>query len=121
MATDGFKNTYWLSAPPSAGFRPELDVALTEKVDLAKIIVRTGASDDFQGHHRPKTLLFIFDNGNQFEAQLKNTPDAQTVTIHNGSGCPTLQDRGHRHLRIDQWHRHGAHRDRVLQEEMTDR
>lgn len=86
MATDGFKNTYWLSAPPSADFRPELDVALTEKVDLAKVIVRTGASDNFQGHHRPKTLLFIFDNGNQFEAQLKNTPEAQTVTIHNGAG-----------------------------------
>ena len=86
MATDGFKNTYWLSPPPSDTFRPELDVALTEKIDLAKIIVRTGASDDFQGHHRPKTLLFIFDNGQQFEAQLKNTPDAQTVTIHNGGG-----------------------------------
>jgi hypothetical protein len=86
MATDGFKNTYWLSPPPSDTFRPEIDVALTEKIDLAKIIVRTGASDDFQGHHRPKTLLFIFDNGQQFEAQLKNTPDAQTVTIHNGGG-----------------------------------
>lgn len=86
MATDGFKNTYWLSAPPSEGFRPELDVALTEKVDLAKIIVRTGASDDFQGHHRPKTMLFIFDNGEQYEVQLKNTPDEQKITIHNGSG-----------------------------------
>ena len=86
MATDGFKNTYWLSPPPSADFRPELDVLLTEKVDLAKIIVRTGASDDFQGHHRPKTLLFIFDTGTQDEVQLKNTPEAQTVTIHNGKG-----------------------------------
>jgi hypothetical protein len=85
-ATDGFKNTYWLSPPPTEGFRPELEVFLTEKIDLAKIIVRSGASDDFQGHHRPKTLLFIFDNGNQYEAQLKNTPDAQTVTIKSGKG-----------------------------------
>ena len=86
MATDGFKNTYWLSAPPSDVFSPTLDVTLTEKVNLAKIIVRSGASDDFQGHHRPKTLLFIFDNGQQYEAQLKNTPDEQKITIHNGSG-----------------------------------
>ena len=86
MATDGFKNTYWLSAPPGEGFSPTLDVTLTEKVDLAKIIVRSGASDDFQGHHRPKTLLFIFDNGQQYEAQLKNTPDEQKITIHNGGG-----------------------------------
>jgi hypothetical protein len=93
MATDGFKNTYWLSAPPSDTFRPELDVALTEKVDLAKVIVRTGASDNFQGHHRPKTLLFIFDNGQQYEAQLKNTPDAQTVTIHNGGGVQRFKIR----------------------------
>jgi zinc-ribbon domain len=86
MAVDGFKNTYWLTAPPSDSFRPELDVELTEKVDLAKVIVRTGASDDFQGHHRPKSLLFIFDTGASYEVQLKNTPDAQTVTIHNGKG-----------------------------------
>ncbi|MEP7046516.1 MAG: zinc-ribbon domain-containing protein [Ilumatobacteraceae bacterium] len=84
MAVDGFKNTYWLTAPPTDGFRPELDVQLTDKVDLAKVIVRTGASDDFQGHHRPKTLLFIFDTGASYEVQLKNTPDPQTVTIHNG-------------------------------------
>jgi hypothetical protein len=84
MAVDGFKNTYWLTAPPTDAFRPELDVQLTDKVDLAKVIVRTGASDDFQGHHRPKSLLFIFDTGASFEVQLKNTPDAQTLTIHNG-------------------------------------
>ncbi len=84
MAVDGFKNTYWLTAPPTDAFRPELDVQLTEKVDLEKVIIRTGASDDFQGHHRPKTMLFIFDTGASSEVELKNTPDAQTVTIHNG-------------------------------------
>ena len=46
--------------------------------------MRTGASDDFQGHHRPKTLLFIFDTGASYEVELKNTPDAQTLTIKNG-------------------------------------
>ena len=91
MATDGFKNTYWLSPAPSATFRPELDVQLTEKADLAKIIVRTGASDNFQGHHRPKTLLFIFDSGTQEEVSLKNTPEAQTVTIHQGKGVQNFK------------------------------
>jgi len=85
MATDGFKNTYWLVPPPSADFRPELDVQLTEKADLARIIVRSGASDDFQGHHRPKTLLFIYDNGTSQEVHLKDTPDPQTITI-DGKG-----------------------------------
>ncbi len=86
LSTDGFKNTYWISAPPSEGFRPEIDVALTEQVDLAKVIVRTGASDDFQGHHRPKTMLFIFDTGASDEVELKNTPEPQTLTIDNGGG-----------------------------------
>ena len=86
MATDGFKNTYWLSPTPTADFQPTLDVLLTDKVDLERIIVRSGASDDFQGHARPKTLLFVFDTGTQYEVQLKNSPDAQTVTIHNGKG-----------------------------------
>ena len=84
LSTDGFKNTYWISPPPSEGFRPEIDVALTEQVDLAKVIVRTGASDDFQGHHRPKTMLFIFDTGASDEVELKNTPEPQTLTIDNG-------------------------------------
>lgn len=48
------------------------------------LVTRAGASDDFQGHHRPKSLLFIFDTGASDDVQLKNTPDAQTVTIHNG-------------------------------------
>jgi hypothetical protein len=86
MATDGFKNTYWLSPPPGADFRPELDVALTEQVDLARIIVHSGAADDFQGHHRPQTLLFIFDTGTSDEVSLKNTPEPQTITIDGGKG-----------------------------------
>ncbi len=85
-ATDGFKNTYWLTNPPSEGFRPELDVQLTEQTDIDKIIVHNGASDDFQGFHRPKTLLFVFDNGNEYEVGLKNTPDPQTVSIEQGGG-----------------------------------
>lgn len=84
LATDLFKNTFWVSPPPSADFRPELDIGLTERVDLAKIIVHNGAAGDFQKFHRPKTLLFIFDNGNTFEAELKNTPDPQTITIKGG-------------------------------------
>jgi hypothetical protein len=83
MATDLGSNTYWISAPPSATFRPELDVNLNEQVDLAKIIVRNGASDNFQAHHRPKTLLFIFPAGS-YEVNLKDTPEPQTLTIKNG-------------------------------------
>jgi hypothetical protein len=86
MATDGFKNTFWVTNPPSADFRPELSVQLTEQTDLDKVIVYNGSSDDFQGYHRPKTLLFIFDNGNEYEVQLKNVPDPQTVAIKHGAG-----------------------------------
>ena len=121
MAVDGFKNTFWLTAPPSDAFRPELDVQLTEKVDLEKIIVYSGASDDFQGHHRPKTLLFIFDTGASSEVELKNTPDSQTVTIKNGGDVQHFKIAVTEHLRIAQRHRPGPDRDRILQEEMIDR
>ena len=85
-ATDGFKNTYWVTNPPSDSFRPELDVELTERTNLDKIIVHNGSSDDFQGSDRPKTLLFVFDNGEQDEVQLKNSPDPQTISIDHGDG-----------------------------------
>jgi hypothetical protein len=69
------------------------------------VIVRTGASDDFQGHHRPKTMLFIFDTGASSEVELKNTPDAQTVTIHNGKDVQHFKIAITEHLRIAQRHR----------------
>jgi hypothetical protein len=91
MATDGLTNTYWLSPPPSTDFTPELDVVLTEQTNLAKIIVRTGASDDFQAHDRPKTLKFTFEpSGNEDEVELKNTPGEQKLTVHNGGGVESF-------------------------------
>ncbi|MGZ4722571.1 MAG: NADase-type glycan-binding domain-containing protein [Ilumatobacteraceae bacterium] len=85
MAVDDARNTYWLTSPPTDAFRPELDVTLNEKVNLAKIIVTNGAAENFQAHHRAKTLLFIFESGS-YEVQLKDTPEPQTITIHNGNG-----------------------------------
>jgi hypothetical protein len=79
-ATDGFKNTYWLAPVPSATVQPELDVSFTSASNLDKIIVRNGASDDFQGHARPEKLTFVYDNGQQDEVTLKNSPDPQTST-----------------------------------------
>ena len=60
-------------------------MTLTDTVDLAKIIVSDGAAENFQAHHRPKTLLFIFEKGT-YEVNLKDTPEPQTITIHNGKG-----------------------------------
>ena len=80
-------------------FRPELDVTLTEKVDLAKIIVSMVPSDNFQAHHRPKTLLFIFENGT-----VRGEPERHAGTAdHDDSqrqGSPAVQDRGHERLRV---------------------
>ncbi len=90
-ATDGFKNTHWLAPPPTAELRPTLDLTLTGTVDLAKIIVHSGASDDFQGTHRPKTLLFIYDNGEQHEVTLANSPDPQEIDLEHGDGVQRLK------------------------------
>ncbi|MEO5723173.1 MAG: hypothetical protein ABIQ39_01095 [Ilumatobacteraceae bacterium] len=91
MATDGFKNTYWLAPPPSPTVSPELDVTLTEKADLERIIVRNGASDNFQGYARPKSMRLVYDNGQQDDVQLKNTPDPQTLSIHHGGNVTRLR------------------------------
>lgn len=86
MATDGFKNTYWIAPPPTTELQPSLDVTLTERSDLARIIVRNGAFDNFQGFDRPKTLLFVYDTGEQETVELKNSPDPQTHTLEHGGG-----------------------------------
>jgi hypothetical protein len=91
FATDGFKNTHWLAPPPGPDLRPTLDLTLTDTVDVAKVIVHNGASDDFQVTHRPKTLLFIFDNGNQDEIELSNTPEPQEIDLDGGDGVERLK------------------------------
>ncbi len=91
FATDGFTNTHWLAPVPTDVLRPELDLTLTDTVDLAKVIVHNGASDDFQASHRPKTLLFIYDNGEQHEIELDNTPDSQEIDLDNGGGVRRLK------------------------------
>jgi hypothetical protein len=87
MAVDGFKNTYWVAASPSPESRPELAITLAEPTDLARIIVHNGASDNFQGFDRPRTLVLIFDNGVQESHVLKDAPGPQTLTIHHGQGA----------------------------------
>jgi hypothetical protein len=92
-AVDGFKNTYWLTTAPSPGspVQPTLDVALAEPTDIDRIIVHNGAFDNFQGFARPKTLLFVFDNGQQDEVELKNTPEEQKLEVDNGGNVSRFQ------------------------------
>jgi len=94
-AVDGFKNTYWLtsSPPPQGTTIPTLDVQLAEKTDVERIIVHNGAFDNFQGFDRPKTLQFVFDTGQQYEVELKNSPDEQKLAIKHGGGVLHFQIR----------------------------
>ena len=92
-AVDGFKNTYWLAPIPTLNAQPELDISFTEKSNIDKIIVHNGASDDFQGHDRPKTLLFVFDNGQQTEVTLQNDPKPQTISVAHAHGVTKFKIR----------------------------
>jgi hypothetical protein len=88
MAVDLAKNTYWLSPVPNPAQpvdqRPFIDVTFPEATNLSRVIVRDGAFDNFGAFARPKTLLFLYDDGQQFELTLKNDPEPQTHSIKFG-------------------------------------
>ncbi|HEU5474599.1 MAG TPA: zinc ribbon domain-containing protein [Actinophytocola sp.] len=89
QATDGFSNTYWLA--PVNGPQPVVVLKFDRTVDLARIIVRNGANDDFQGNHRARKFHLVFSTGKTTDVNLLDNPDPNTYEIENGDGATSVE------------------------------
>jgi hypothetical protein len=92
-AFDTFKNTYWMSLPIGA-FRavPTLIVRFDQPVNLDKVQIRNGSSDNFAGTERAKTIKLLFRNTNKaYQFAVEDTPDLKNYTIHNGHKVTTVE------------------------------
>ena len=83
-AFDGFKNTYWTAPWSPQAKQPSVTVDLGKATVLGKVIVTSGASDDFVGHDRPSILLFTYSNEKSDTVTLQDTPDPQEISLRNG-------------------------------------
>ena len=92
LATDRIKNqgSYWLVKPTP---QPELTVTFQSKINLKKIIVHNGPTEEvkFQNVARPKRLHLVFDNGKTADVNLDDVPDPQTQDINQGDGITSMQ------------------------------
>lgn len=83
-AFDGFANTYWLAPWTPNGTQPSVTVDLGRTTALAKVVITSGASDNFVGHDRPSIVVFAYSNEKSDTVTLKDSKDPQEITLRNG-------------------------------------
>jgi hypothetical protein len=84
-ADDGFTNTYWEAADNVATQQPLLTLSFDHAVTINRLIVRLGASDNFQSVDRPEILHIVYSTGQVEDISTKDTPDPQTLTVNHGA------------------------------------
>jgi hypothetical protein len=89
-AVDEYTNTYWL-APWSSGHEPVLTLDFGRAVTLERMILYSGASGNYTADSRPATLNLIFSNNESYTVVPDDTPDQQTLTIHDAIQVNSVQ------------------------------
>jgi hypothetical protein len=90
LAVDGHGNTFW-EAPPSPLGERVITLVFAQPVNLDRAIIQNGARDDFTNFSRAQKLHFAFNTGQSTDVELKDAPDPQKVTLHNGKGVTSVQ------------------------------
>ena len=91
MAFDQFGNTHWAAAWSPEAKQPAVTVDMGKATALAKVIVTSGAADDFAAHHRPSILLFTYSNEQSDTIGLQDTPEPQQFSLRNGLAARVVQ------------------------------
>ena len=89
LAFDQFTNTYW-AAPFERGATPGVTIDLGKGTALVKVIVTSGASDEFTARHRPSIVNLAYSNEKSDTITLKDTREPQEFALTNGLGARTV-------------------------------
>jgi hypothetical protein len=89
---DNFLNTTWIvpGSVVTGTPRPAATITFGQPIDLERMIVYNGDSEQFQSFHRAKTLRLVFDNNKTDTIELKDIAEKQTVSVSNGSGISSV-------------------------------
>jgi hypothetical protein len=89
-AFDGFANTYWAAPWTPNGQQPSVTVDLGSPTELAKVVITSGASDNFVGFDRPSIVVFAYSNEKSDTVTLQDSKAPQTITLRNGLGAKVV-------------------------------
>lgn len=80
LTTDLLKPTYW-AANTSTDKQPVLTLIFASPVDLDRILVTSGAAQDFATLARPKNVRLVFSDKSSITLTLKDDPNPETYDI----------------------------------------
>jgi hypothetical protein len=89
-AVDGYLNTYWL-APYSSSDYPTLTLTFANPATLERIIIYSGASNNYLGYGRPSLLVLVFSNDKSTTITPEDTPKEQILNIGNAVQVSSLK------------------------------
>ncbi|MGD0556571.1 MAG: zinc ribbon domain-containing protein [Streptosporangiaceae bacterium] len=81
-AVDGFLNTYWLARYSAADY-PTLTLTFDAPVTLGRMIIYSGASNNYLAHGRPSLIVLVFSNDKSATLTPQDTPKEQVLDIGN--------------------------------------
>lgn len=80
LSIDGKSNTYW-SADLASAPLPNLILGFERPVDLSRVLITSGASDDFEAQPRPRDVRLTFSDGSTSELSLRDEIEPQSYEI----------------------------------------
>jgi hypothetical protein len=89
-AFDTFANTYW-AAPWSRDQQPSLTVDLGKPGSVVKVIVTSGAKQDFTATNRPSIVNLAYSNEKSDTITLRDTPEPQELVLPHALGAQTVR------------------------------
>jgi zinc-ribbon domain len=93
LATDTFKNTYWVA--PDAAAQPTLILGFDGPTKLVRAIVHSGGGPDLEALGRPDKLHLVFSDGQRVlgtsDVTLTDTLDPQQVDFSGGDGATRVE------------------------------
>lgn len=86
---DTHHNTHWMTAPGVN--TPTFVVEFERPVDIHKIVIRSGDSQQFSKSNRPRVIHVVYSNTLSQDMTLEDKGDQQTVNIRNAGDIDTME------------------------------
>ncbi len=90
LAVDQFSNTYW-AAPWDQQQLPRLILVFDRPVTVTRLILTSGAGDDFAANHRPSLLHLVYSNNQSDDIRPVDGATPQTFELANAKDITQIE------------------------------